>query len=163
VPGVGWSGVAVGRSTPTKFEHGPIEMDMPGRPWFQGPVFDLELWGKQDPNRVRGPGRTRMYASLGVLRGPEQDTLLSYNAGVDLSMERGTARRWGLPYYGVEVGGLRSEDVESPLRVSPHVGMWLYSDDTLALQVSCGYAYAFMKSEAWSGTNCASTVHWSTW
>lgn len=163
VPGVGWSAVGVGQSRPVEVQTGPMTLELRGRPVYHGPVFDLELWSKNDPSRERGPSRSRLYTSIGLLQGQDGSSLLRYSGGFDLSLENGVSRRWIIPYYGMEVGGLRSETVQSPLRLSPHLGMWLYSDETLALRVSCGYAYAPLQPERWSGADCTSTVHWSAW
>jgi len=74
-----------------------------------------------------------------------------YGAGLSLSIERNPKRRWLLPYYGVEVGGVMREELGHEYQITPHLGVHLVATRNIHVNLKAGYMMVPTKLEQLGG------------
>jgi hypothetical protein len=65
--------------------------------------------------------------------------LFTYGAGYSASLEWYPARRYLIPHYGVDVGGLVRSEVGHRAQVHPYLGLHLWADDDIWVDATLGY------------------------
>jgi hypothetical protein len=110
---------------------------------YQGASVEFIVGSWAHRNNRHGPSHGRYYIDLDLLfplsgRG---GNLFAYTAGVDLTLERNPSRRFLLPYYGVELGGVHSAELGNYFIAVPYGGVHLWADRNLWVNVSGGYVF----------------------
>jgi hypothetical protein len=92
-------------------------------------------------NTNRGPSHGRIYLNTELLRSTEQGVpiLFTYALGFSLSLERNPHRKWLIPVYGLDAGGMLHRDMGSHFQATPYLGMHFYSDPNIFLSGRVGY------------------------
>jgi hypothetical protein len=83
----------------------------------------------------------RIYSRFEVLGStrPHARSLFTYAAGYTSSFEWNPERRYLIPHYGVEAGGLFRSGVGHRAEVHPYLGLHLWADKTVWLNLTLGY------------------------
>jgi hypothetical protein len=83
----------------------------------------------------------RIYAEFEVLASTREHapTLFTYAAGYTSSFEWNPARRYLIPHYGIDAGGLFRAGVGHRAQVHPYLGVHLWADQTAWLNLTLGY------------------------
>jgi hypothetical protein len=83
----------------------------------------------------------RFYAEFEVLDAVRAGvpSLFTYGAGYSASLEVSPARRYLIPHYGVEMGGVVVRDVGHLVQTRPYLGVHLLASDAAWLNVALGY------------------------
>lgn len=83
----------------------------------------------------------RFYAQFEVLDSMRSSaaSLFTYAAGYSASLEWKPARRYLIPHYGIDVGGLVRDGVGHRAQVHPYLGAHLWASDALWVDATLGY------------------------
>jgi len=83
----------------------------------------------------------RIYAEFEVLGSTRADaaSLFTYAAGYASNFEWNPARRYLIPHYGAEIGGLFRSGVGHRAQVRPYLGLHLWADRSVWLNLTLGY------------------------
>ena len=139
---------------------------MTGTGGFQGASaeFLLDSWVHRNENH--GPSHVRIYADLDLLvpvNSTVRGNLYSYTLGCDLSIERNPKRRFLIPYYGVEAGGLYQAQYGQVLQVVPFAGVHLWESRNIWVNASAGYLLPGRALDALGGFRGKLGVDFSLW
>ncbi len=95
----------------------------------------------------------RLYAQFEVLEAVASDApaQFTYAAGYSTSFETVVERRWLIPVWGVEAGGLASPQTGHLLATRPYLGVLLWSDEDLWVSAMAGYRFVALDLEEHSG------------
>jgi len=133
---------------------------------YQGVMTEFVIYarakGKQS-GRL-GPTRVKTYGNLSIMRSDQDSArdIFEANVGLNLSFESKTDRKWGIPYFGVETGGLFQRDF-STLQFTPVVGVQLVSTRFLIWNVQAGYKYTTKYFDEYSGYHFSTTLNVLLW
>jgi hypothetical protein len=101
-------------------------------------------------NEKRGPSHGRVYLSFDILtstkvgdaappfKGPVHDAFLPA-IGFDLSLERNPARRWLIPFFGMEGGAFFQLNTGTIAFLEPLGGVHLFASQNVYLNLVGGY------------------------
>jgi hypothetical protein len=119
---------------------------------FVGGAFDVSLAAKRSGLRAARCGtggepsecaasRHRFYAEFEVLDSMRagSPSLFTYGLGFSASLEWNPARRYLIPHYGVEIGGLVRSELGHRAAVRPYLGTHLFASDDWWLNAVLGY------------------------
>jgi putative Ig domain-containing protein len=83
----------------------------------------------------------RFYAEFEVLASTRSGapSLFTYGAGYSASFEWYPARRYLVPHYGVELGGLVRDELGHRVQIRPYLGVHLWADRHVWLNAALGY------------------------
>jgi hypothetical protein len=86
-------------------------------------------------------GYHRFYAQFEVLDSLRSGapSMFTYGAGYSASFEWAPVRRYLIPHYGIEAGGLVRGDVGHLAQARPYLGLHLWSADRLWVNAALGY------------------------
>lgn len=92
-------------------------------------------------NRDCHASHHRFYGQFEVLDSLRADapSVFTYAAGYSASLEWRPARRYLIPHYGIDAGGLVRAGVGHRAQVHPYLGLHLWSSDKLWLDATLGY------------------------
>jgi hypothetical protein len=107
----------------------------------------------------------RFYAQLEVLDSLRsgQASMFVYGVGYSASFEWYPGRRWLIPHYGVELGGLVREGDGHLAQTRPYLGMHLWASDQLWVNAVLGYRIVPAALSDLSGPTFALTLVSSPW
>jgi hypothetical protein len=122
---------------------------------FVGGAFDVSLFariedGKTAHHCVEGERQDgcyashyRFYAEFEVLDSVKAGApgMFIYGAGYSASFERDPGRRYLVPHYGIEVGGLARRGLSHLAQTRPYLGLHLWTGNTLWLNAAVGYRF----------------------
>jgi hypothetical protein len=82
----------------------------------------------------------RFYASFELLDAPSatETALFGYAFGYSGAFETYTGRRWLIPFYALELGGLWRPDAENHFAMRPALGVHLWADHRVWLDLAVG-------------------------
>lgn len=137
----------------------------PGEGAFHGPSFELVIGSWVHDTRDRGPSHGRVYLDLALLDATQagMSTGVSYALGVDLSLERNPRRRFLVPVFGIEVGGLQQKQLGGVFQTVPFVGAHLWSDRNLFVTATAGYVFPGRDVERLRGWRVRAGVDVALW
>ena len=94
-------------------------------PWYGGGLeATLLAWSDNTP--AFGPSQGRLRFDIAALRSTEMDagTMAMYRGGAQVSIERNASRKWLIPYFNADLGGLWTKATGS--RIFADGGLGLY-------------------------------------
>jgi hypothetical protein len=108
---------------------------------YRGVVMELVMLAWIRRNENRGPSHGRVYVRGQILDSSEDEVPVTfvYGLGFDLSIERNPRRRWLLPFFGLDVGGLVQDGLGHRLQTTPHAGVHLFASRNVFVRTEVGY------------------------
>jgi hypothetical protein len=88
--------------------------------------------------------------------------IFNVNFGLNLSFEAVIKRKFGIPYFGLELGGLFQRDFSS-LQFTPVAGLQLLSNKRMIWTAQVGYNYTIKYFDEYSGLQYSSTFNLLLW
>ncbi len=151
LPGVGYSAYL------------PRERDRFGT--FHGVTLEILIGAWIHRNNNRGPSHGRVYVLTELLQSTRTNVpmLFGYALGFSLSLERNPRRRWLLPVYGLEVGGIISEATGGYFQTVPYAGLHVYSSPNVFVNLRGGYRLVPSAIERLGGAHFGATLDYSVW
>ena len=112
----------------------------------------------------RGPSRVKTYGNLSIMSSDNElaKDIFFANCGLNLSFEGGADRKFLIPYFGLEVGGLFQRDF-STAQFSPVAGIQLLSTKKVLWNVQGGYHYTTKRFDEYSGYGFSSSLNILLW
>ncbi len=116
-------------------------------------------------NNKHGPSHGRVYLDLDLLfpTSGHGGNLYAYTIGTDLTVERNPSRRFLLPYFGAEVGGIHSAALGDYFVAIPYAGLHLWADRSAWVNVSGGYVLPGRNLDRLSGAFAKAGLDLSFW
>ncbi len=126
--------------------------------------FVIYARAKGIQSKSSGPARIKTYGNLSIMASDNAiaKDIFYANLGLNLSFEGNTGRKYLIPYFGLEMGGLFQRDF-STFQFSPVGGIQLLSTKTLLWNVQGGYQYTTKKFDEYSGYTFSSTLNVLLW
>ncbi len=111
-----------------------------------------------------GPGRVKTYGNLSIMKSDKNSAkdIFNVNFGLNLSFEAVIKRKFGIPYFGLELGGLFQRDFSS-LQFTPVAGLQLLSNKRMIWTAQVGYNYTIKYFDEYSGLQYSSTFNLLLW
>lgn len=133
---------------------------------YQGiaPEFVIYARAKSKGSSYSGPARVKTYGNLCIMKS-DNDTardIFSTSLGLNLSFEGGINRKYMIPYFGLELGGLFQRDFSS-MQFTPVAGIQLVSTKHVIWNAQAGYNYTVRNFDEYSGMQYSSTVNILLW
>jgi hypothetical protein len=116
-------------------------------------------------NNKHGPSHGRVYVDLDLLfpLSGHGGNMYAYTAGADLTIERNPSRRFLLPYFGAEVGGIHSAALGDYFVAIPYGGVHVWADRNVWVDVSGGYVLPGRNLDQLSGAWTKAGLDMSFW
>lgn len=116
-------------------------------------------------NDNRGPSHGRIYIRGELLNSSEKETPVAfiYGFGTSLSVERNPSRRWLIPYFGFDLGGLLQEDTGHNFHITPHTGLYFWISRNVSFGVQGGYLIAPSDLEGLRGWKITTGGNFTLW
>ena len=133
---------------------------------YQGIVTEFVIYAKAK-NKLSsqsGPARVKTYANLSILKSNQDSArnIFNVNFGLNLSFEGKCNRKYLIPYFGLEVGGLFQRNYSS-MQFTPVAGIQLFSNKRMIWTLQAGYNYTVKYFEDYSGMQYSSTFNLLLW
>ncbi|WP_343747221.1 hypothetical protein [Fluviicola sp.] len=133
---------------------------------YQGIVTEFVIYAsaKNQVSRMSGPARVKTYANLSILKSDQDSArnIFNVNFGLNLSFEGKCNRKYLIPYFGLEVGGLFQRNYSS-MQFTPVAGVQLFSNKRMIWNVQAGYNYTVKYFEDYSGMQYSTTFNLLLW
>ena len=125
--------------------------------------FAFTSWIHHNDNK--GPSHGQWYFFLDLMQSDIEDVkdVFIYGTGVDMSFERAPKRKFLLPYFGLSLGWINQERIETRFFLNPELGLWLYADKNIFVNAKCGYMLPTTKTEEFQGLRACLSVNFSMW
>jgi hypothetical protein len=119
--------------------YGPVDRATYGV--LHGTTLELVVASWVHRNDNRGPSHGRVGVKVDLLSSTRegQPVAFMYAVGVDLSFERNPSRRFLIPFFGADVGGLTQKNMGHRFQVTPRAGVYLWTNRNLFLTLAGGY------------------------
>ncbi len=135
---------------------------------YHGIVTEFVIYAtaKNKQSSQSGPARVKTYANLSILKSTQSSdsarNIFNVNFGLNLSFEGKCNRKYLIPYFGLEVGGLFQRNFAS-MQFTPVAGIQIFSNKRLIWSVQAGYNYTVKDFENYSGMQYSSTFNLLLW
>ena len=111
--------------------------------FWHGPSVQFFLGSWIDQRNRRRPSHGQVYWKTSLLNREEGGELtLVYGFGTQVSFEPDARRRWLIPTFGIDIGGLyglNSDKRAHSFQLSPQVGVLLYTSPRFTISSRMGY------------------------
>jgi hypothetical protein len=126
--------------------------------------FVIYARAKGTNSRKTGPARIKTYGNFSIMKSELSTAkdIFFTTVGLNLSLEGNTNRKFMIPYFGLEWGGLFQRDF-STLQFTPHIGFQIISTKTILWNVQGGYQYTIKKFDEYSGFMCSTNFNILLW
>lgn len=142
----------------------PINSDSLGT--YHGIMTEFVIYAsaKGKKSKSSGPARVKTYGNLSIMSSDQEGIkdIFFANLGLNLSFEGRTNRKYLLPYFGLEIGGLFQRDF-STFHFSPVAGLQLASTKKILWNLQGGYQYTTRLFDEYSGYTISSTLNILLW
>lgn len=126
--------------------------------------FVIYARAKGDSSWRSGPVRVKTYGNLSIMSSNNTNAkdIFFTNLGLNLSFEGKTGRKFLIPYFGLEMGGLFQRDF-STYQISPVSGIQIVSTKKIIWNIQGGYQYTTKRFDEYSGYSFSSTLNVLLW
>lgn len=141
----------------------PSAMDSLG--YYKGISIQYVIYAWIYENDDAGPSHGRIFTKVNILKSSKSniDGLLTYSVGLDLSLEKNPKRKFGVPFFGFEMGGIHGKNYGNIFQMTPTFGVHIYCAQNLFISLSGGYVYPFKNFEELGGYTAQLGVNLSFW
>jgi len=133
---------------------------------YHGVTTDFVIYARAKSycSNYSGPARTKFYGTLSILSSTNSEArdIFYSNVGVNLSFEGRLKRKFLIPFFGMEMGGLYQRDFTS-FNFTPLAGIQLLSTERIIWSVQGGYQYTTKHFDEYSGITAGSTINLLLW
>ncbi len=111
-----------------------------------------------------GPARVKTYGNLSIMSSDNSEAkdIFYSNIGLNLSFEGNTDRKYLIPFFGLEVGGLFQRNF-STFQFTPVAGVQLLSTKSVLWNIQGGYQYTNKRFDEYSGYMVGTTFNVLLW
>jgi len=132
---------------------------------FSGIAIEYVIFALVRDDEGRGPSHSRMYLKFNILNSTKKDiqSLFTYSLGFDLSLERHPNRKYLIPFFGLEIGGMSQKQLGGILQFTPTFGLHILATHSIYLSARAGYQYTstdFDMLKGWYGQAGLDIVFW---
>jgi hypothetical protein len=137
---------------------------------YQGVVTEFIFYARAKGSNPKyswerkGPSRVKTYGNLSILKSDAEGAKDIYfsNLGATFSFEGNANRKYLLPYFGLEFGGLHQRDFAT-FHFTPVTGIQLLSNHSVIWTVHGGFKYTTKKFDEYSGYTLGTTLNVMLW
>ncbi len=133
---------------------------------YQGIMTEFVIYARAKGvnSHYTGPARIKIYGNLSITNSSNTNAndIFFANVGVNLSFEGKTNRKFLIPYFGLETGGLFQRNFSS-LQFSPVTGIQILSTKHILWNLQFGYQYTTKLFDEYSGFIYSSTLNVLLW
>jgi hypothetical protein len=133
---------------------------------YQGVMTEFVIYAraKGSYSSFTGPSRIKTYGNLSIMTSNNElaKDIFFGNVGLNLSFEANTNRKFLIPYFGLEMGGLFQRDF-STLQFSPLAGVQIVTTKNIIWSIQGGYQYTTKYFDEYSGYSGCSTINVLLW
>jgi len=117
-----WSAVLI----PTAYATFYAPNGLPGGTWFGGGL-EAVLLAWSDNSNAYGPSQGRLRMDVALLSGTGMDAkpIVMYRGGAQVGFERNASRKYVIPYFAADIGGLWSDPTGRRWYVDGGLGLYL--------------------------------------
>lgn len=132
---------------------------------YSGINVEYLITARVAQNTNPGPSHIRFYCKLSILGSdkPEMPSILNYSLGLNLSVEKYPNRRFFIPYFGLESGGMAQRNYGNSLQFTPLAGVHLVAQSNLFVNVHAGYVYPIKNFEQYQGWTAQAGFNFALW
>jgi len=135
---------------------------------IQGVSIQYLIAGWIHRNENHGPSHGRFYADIDLLRSTESSNLgVAYSFGLTLSFERNPKRRFLIPYFGAEIGGIYQKPEDGKKihagQINPLGGLNIWASRNIFVNVTVGYLVPFSYLQQLRGLRVKAGLNFSFW
>lgn len=126
--------------------------------------FVIYARAKGKTSSTTGPARIKTYGNMSIMASDNSNAkdIFHANVGLNLSFEGKTDRKYGIPYFGLEMGGMFQRSF-STLQFAPVAGVQIVSTKKILWNVQGGYQYTTKRFDELSGFTFTSTFNVLLW
>jgi hypothetical protein len=133
---------------------------------YQGVMTEFVIYSraKGDSSYRTGPARVKTYGNLSIIASNKEGAkdIFFANLGLNLSFEGHLKRKFLIPYFGLELGGMFQRNF-STFHFSPVAGIQVVSNKKMIWSIQGGYQYTTKLFDELSGFVFASTFNVLLW
>lgn len=133
---------------------------------YQGIITQFVIYSraKGSASKLNGPSRIKTYGDLSIIKSDKQGIrdIFYCNLGLNLSYEGNADRKYVIPYFGIELGGMFQRDF-STFQFSPVTGIQMISTPKLIWSLQGGYQYTTRVFDELSGFVFSSSLNVLLW
>ena len=137
---------------------------------FHGPLVEVVIVNyaqSQAKSKAHydGPTKFKIYSKLGVLQSDKSGigNMLLYGFGGQFTLLNRRSVAWFDPFYGLEFGGCHQRDLGPSLQFTPHLGLHVFSHQSLQFSLMGGYTIMTKHYDQFSGFYAAAQLSLSIW
>jgi hypothetical protein len=120
-------------------------------------------WIRRNANRGPSHGRLTVRADLLDSTRGGVGLALIYSLGLDLSIERNPYRRWLIPFFGLDVGGISQRKLGHHFQTSPHLGVYLWATRNVFVTLSGAYQIVPAHLDTLGGWRASAGLNLTMW
>jgi hypothetical protein len=153
-----WSAVLL----PTVY--GNMYAPQEGGTFFGGGV-ELVLLAWSDNGPAFGPSQGRIRADIGLLTSSamNSETMVMYRTGAQVGFERNASRKFLIPYFAFDLGGLRTESLGRRWFVDGGIGVYLVHKRSVIVDLEVAGVLPFKDPGTLSGVTTRLALSFALW
>lgn len=133
---------------------------------YQGVITEFVIYSRAKGvnSYTSGPSRVKTYGNLSIVSSDVKEArdIFYANLGLNLSFEGNTRRKYFIPYFGLELGGMFQRNF-STFHFTPVAGIQVFSTKKIIWNIQGGYQYTTKLFDEYSGFNISSTFNILLW
>ncbi|MDQ3111173.1 MAG: hypothetical protein M3R17_14875 [Bacteroidota bacterium] len=133
---------------------------------YHGFVTEFVVYAraKGKASRKSGASRIKTYGNLSIMSSDNSEAkdIFYSNIGLNLSFEGKTDRKYFIPFFGLEMGGLFQRNF-STFQFTPVAGLQILSTKSVLWNIHAGYQYTNKRFDEYSGYSFSSTFNVLLW
>ena len=132
-------------------------------PWYGGGLEAVTAWSDNSP--AFGPSHGKIRFGAGVLRSAEMGagTMVMYRAGTQVSFERNASRRFLIPYFALDIGGLWTDATKTRVFADGGLGVYVVHRRTVIVDLEVTGVVPFREPSALGGVRTQLAVSFALW
>jgi hypothetical protein len=134
-----------------------------GAPCYGGGLEAVTAWSDNSP--AFGPSQGKLRFGAAVLRSEDASsgTMVMYRGGAQVSFERNASRRFLIPYFGVDLGALWTQQLGRRAFVDGGVGVYLVHRRALVIDLEVYGLLPFSDASQLGGARTQLSASFALW